>query len=495
MGRLRALALAFLAAALDLGEIRFGDGKTVTGVYAGFSPALKGHEEIEGKGFYPAGDPEACSAAAFAKRPRKQPWVAVVRRGTCLFTDKAYYAKEAGASLLVIVSTANDTDAVPIPGPVNATCAPALSVSYSSGEAILEALPSNHKVAVTLYSESLIGVTEFVVLFVAVFLVAVSAAYGSADVLTTHGELSQPPEDLVVLETSFAGAFCVAASSMLVFLFFFIQYAVYLVYAVFAFASMKAMIDVFSPLLIYAKEDLGYQVGRNRFSNLGIEVNKAQVIMGVPAVTCVVLFLTLNRMHYGWLFQDILAGSLLPVIQRTLRVPNLKVIAIFLVVAFFFDIFWVFVSGNFFGKSVMVEVATGGSSGVPLPLVLLFPTGTPWSPWRALGLGDLALPGILISYVMRVDWKMGRRRYWPAVLVGYALGLCSAFLALAIMKMGQPALLYIVPGILIPTFYIAFKNGEIGDLWEGLPEDDVSMPMSSTAGAEVNTLISLAEAI
>ena len=32
------------------------------------------------------------------------------------------------------------------------------------------------------------------------------------------------------------------------------------------------MIDVFSPLLIYAKEDLGYQVGRNRFSNLGIEV-------------------------------------------------------------------------------------------------------------------------------------------------------------------------------------------------------------------------------
>ena len=56
----------------------FGDGKTVTGVYAGFSPALKGNEEIEGKGFYPAGDPEACSAAAIAKRPRKQPWVAEV---------------------------------------------------------------------------------------------------------------------------------------------------------------------------------------------------------------------------------------------------------------------------------------------------------------------------------------------------------------------------------------------------------------------------------
>ena len=64
----------------------FGDGKTVTGVYAGFSPALKGNEEIEGKGFYPAGDPEACSAAAFAKRPRKQPWVAVGRARLWLFS-------------------------------------------------------------------------------------------------------------------------------------------------------------------------------------------------------------------------------------------------------------------------------------------------------------------------------------------------------------------------------------------------------------------------
>ena len=41
------------------------------------------------------------------------------------------------------------------------------------------------------------------------FLVSLQSPSRSADVLTTHGELSQPPEDLVVLETSFAGAFCV----------------------------------------------------------------------------------------------------------------------------------------------------------------------------------------------------------------------------------------------------------------------------------------------
>ena len=40
-------------------------------------------------------------------------------------------------------------------------------------------------------------------------LVSLQSPSRSADVLTTHGELSQPPEDLVVLETSFAGAFCV----------------------------------------------------------------------------------------------------------------------------------------------------------------------------------------------------------------------------------------------------------------------------------------------
>jgi signal peptide peptidase-like protein 2B len=386
--------------------------------------------------------------------------------------DKAAAAQQAGAALLVLVSNESTPFAL---GPANASLAPTLvlanrSSAWGDGSAVLDAVQGRSPAVLTVAVEPqpIFGWTEVYVLLVAVGLVWGSAAYGSADVVATHGELSEPPEDLVVMEPHFAAVFAVSASGMLVFLFFFIKYAVYLVYALFAFSSFKATVDVASSLVVYAKPSSA-EVQRcwRRFCPSDVEVTRAHMLVGGPAALCVILFLTLPREDGGWLFQDVLAGALLPLVQRTLRTPNLKVIAIFLVVAFFFDIFWVFLSGNFFGKSVMVEVATGGSSGVPLPLVLLFPTGTPWSPWRALGLGDLALPGILISYVMRVDWKMGRRRYWPAVLVGYALGLCSAFLALAIMQQGQPALLYIVPGVLVPTVAKAAYHGELGQMWEG----------------------------
>ena len=40
-----------------------------------------------------------------------------------------------------------------------------------------------------------------------------------------------------------------------------------------------------------------------------------------------------------------------------------EVLALLLSAAFFFDVFWVFISPLFFQKSVMIEVARGGKSG------------------------------------------------------------------------------------------------------------------------------------
>jgi len=45
--------------------------------------------------------------------------------------------------------------------------------------------------------------------------------------------------------------------------------------------------------------------------------------------------------------------ALLLVIQRTLRLPNIKVSAVLLSMAFLYDIFWVFISPYFFEESVM----------------------------------------------------------------------------------------------------------------------------------------------
>ena len=43
---------------------------------------------------------------------------------------------------------------------------------------------------------------------------------------------------------------------------------------------------------------------------------------------------------------------------RILRLENLKISTLLLVLAFFYDIYWVFISPRLFGESVMAVVAT-----------------------------------------------------------------------------------------------------------------------------------------
>ncbi len=55
----------------------------------------------------------------------------------------------------------------------------------------------------------------------------------------------------------------------------------------------------------------------------------------------------------------------------------------------------------------------------------------------------------------------------------YTTGLVLAYLFLVIFHMGQPALLYLVPCIIVPVLAAAFTNGELSFIWSGvaLPED------------------------
>ncbi|KAL7554374.1 hypothetical protein ACHAWF_018205, partial [Thalassiosira exigua] len=52
-------------------------------------------------------------------------------------------------------------------------------------------------------------------------------------------------------------------------------------------------------------------------------------------------------------------------------------------------------------------------------------------------------------------------------MVGYAVGLAMANVAVYLMQMGQPALLYLVPCCLGTMAALAWRAGEWGDLWEG----------------------------
>jgi hypothetical protein len=52
--------------------------------------------------------------------------------------------------------------------------------------------------------------------------------------------------------------------------------------------------------------------------------------------------------------------------------------------------------------------------------------------------------------------------------VGYGVGLTIAFIVLYISRTGQPALLYIVPAILLPLFIVSSIRKQFGDIWLGV---------------------------
>ena len=87
---------------------------------------------------------------------------------------------------------------------------------------------------------------------------------------------------------------------------------------------------------------------------------------------------------------------------QTIKMPNFIISASFLLVAFFYDIFWVFYSEKYFGQSVMEYVALS----VDLPMKLVFPIIKDYFikyQCSLIGLGDLALPGFVISFAYKLD--------------------------------------------------------------------------------------------
>ena len=209
----------------------------------------------------------------------------------------------------------------------------------------------------------------------------------------------------------------------------------------------------------------------------------------------------------------------------------LQVCTILLSGLFFYDVFFVFFSERLFGQNVMVAAATQRAENpaflaaqalhlpsglmarsLELPVKLLFPAhlfaGSPQEPMLMLGLGDMALPGMLLALLLCQDvhswgapyggggdaspaaaaaavavalsspahqmrallrWRFWRQTYALPAWAGYAAGMLAALGAGTIFQTPQPALLYLVPGTLLPVLAKATARGEARQLWEGQP--------------------------
>eukprot|EP00004_Rigifila_ramosa_P021898 TRINITY_DN5901_c1_g2_i4.p1 TRINITY_DN5901_c1_g2~~TRINITY_DN5901_c1_g2_i4.p1 ORF type:complete len:181 (-),score=37.79 TRINITY_DN5901_c1_g2_i4:3-545(-) len=156
-------------------------------------------------------------------------------------------------------------------------------------------------------------------------------------------------------------------------------------------------------------------------------------------------------------------------------------------------IFWVFYSESLFKENVMVSVATKQSQNpvdvvaavltnhtipvahtIDLPGKIVFPQQHHPSRFYMLGLGDIVLPGLFLAFIHRVD-KHPRvivsrsLSYFTLAMACYILSLGCAIVAVSTFGVAQPALLYIVPLILIPVLVVAARRHEFKLLWEGLP--------------------------
>jgi hypothetical protein len=109
-----------------------------------------------------------------------------------------------------------------------------------------------------------------------------------------------------------------------------------------------------------------------------------------------------------------------------------------------------------FGTPVMVDVATS----LDAPIKLLAPRSSTSSDFALLGLGDIVIPGLMISLCLRFDLyrhakfnqdeevtskSKFNRSYFVVGMISYVLGLGGCMWIMSYFGRAQPALLYLSP--------------------------------------------------
>lgn len=172
----------------------------------------------------------------------------------------------------------------------------------------------------------------------------------------------------------------------------------------------------------------------------------------------------------NWVVNNVFGLSFCLLGIRMVGLSSVKVGAIMLIGLFFYDVFWVFGSKSVFGSNVMVSVATG----VEAPIKLMFPRelgGCGTLRHSMLGLGDIAVPGIFMAFLAKWDAvKIGEKAsdsfiYLNSASIAYFFSLVTTVSVMLFFNAAQPALLYIVPYVLVTTTGVALWRGELKALW------------------------------
>ncbi|KAL5567981.1 hypothetical protein UlMin_024556 [Ulmus minor] len=342
---------------------------------------------------------------------------------------------------------------------------------------------------------------------VSLIVTAVAVTFGSAFRALNYGKEMERNRDLsvasITLDRSQALMIPVMSSFSLLLMFYLFSSVSQLLTAFTAIASVSSLFFCLSPHVTYLKSQFGLAdpfVSRccsNSFTRI-------QALLLLLCSGMVASWLVSGH----WVLNNILGISICIAFVSHVRLPNIKICAILLVCLFVYDIFWVFFSERFFGANVMVSVATQQASNpvhtvanslslpglqmitkkLELPVKIVFPRnllggaipGGNARDFMMLGLGDMAIPGMLLALVLWFDHRRSREtvslldlhsskghKYIWYALPGYAVGLVAALAAGVLTHSPQPALLYLVPSTLGPVVVISWIRKELVELWDG----------------------------
>ncbi len=264
-----------------------------------------------------------------------------------------------------------------------------------------------------------------------------------------------------------AVSFLACSTMMLVVLFFVVMKWPHLVVIV---LEVCFGIGAASSLSFMIIQPLLYMIAKGLFKAKiqTLSTSRGELIAFTLSLVFSISWFVLRHKDYSWILQDILAVSLILSILLVIRIQSLRVATFLLSLFFFYDIFMVFISPSLFGgKSVMVEVATAGSATKEakdngecirnaeerMPMLLAVPRFDWIGGYSMLGLGDIFIPGLIVSFAIRVDYARCEKDaefnagesshllngqiksvfplyyYWIPVCIAYAVGLSLAFTA------------------------------------------------------------------
>lgn len=174
--------------------------------------------------------------------------------------------------------------------------------------------------------------------------------------------------------------------------------------------------------------------------------------------------------HYSitknWISSNLLGLSFAFTAIKILHLDSFKTGMILLAGLFLYDIFWVF------GTDVMVSVA----KSFDVPVKLLFPRNIisgAAKEFTMLGLGDIVIPGVMVSLCLRFDRHLTpeesspsySKYYFNTCFIAYFLGLATTMTVMHTFKAAQPALLYLSPACILAPLLVATCRRQLGQLF------------------------------